>query len=222
MCNAGQPAAVSAPQGTPHAPSPAQIGAGGKVSEPEPAHAAAPSAAAHASHAHGAHWGVPEHKTAGHMGPNPSPEGPVSYAVQGHSRLEHHPRPTLQESRRAGDSGTSAGQVAHTRPTAGQPTAGQATYALPTPAHTSALVSAQAQSVSLLIQPPQQGATAVPTLPFGAALGEMPGQRAEQPGLMPGPCEQHAQHAASQVPHQEPPADSQQEAAQKPSVHDSK
>ena len=213
FCSAGQPVAI-APQGTPHAPSSAHAGGIGKAPEPIPAQAASQSAATPAAHAHGAIPGAPEHKAAVPKGIQPDSRG--LHAVQGHSGPEHDPRPTLQK---GSLSGITAGQAAHTLPMAGQHEAYQTTHALPAPAHTS-LPAALAHPVSLPMQPPQHRAATGPILPSGAAPMGRPGQRAEQPGVVPGPNVQHAQHAASQAPTQDAAPDSQQEATRKLLAHE--
>ena len=210
VCYAGQPVAVSAPQGAPHEPSSAHAGAVGKSIKPVPAHGAH-HGTAQASHVYSTHPQGTERKAAAQEGIQPESHG--VHAVQGHSSANVHPRPALQGLSRADLPSTPAGQAAHTLPMAGQPAAGQTTRALPTPANTSALPAAQAQPVSLPMQPPQQGATAVPTLPSGAAPVGRPGQRAEHPGLMPDA--QHAQQAARHGAIQDAPPDSWQEAAHK-------
>ena len=55
------------------------------------------------------------------------------------------------------------------------------------------LPAALAHPVSLPMQPPQHRAATGPILPSGAAPVGRPGQRAEQPGVVPGPDVQHAQ-----------------------------
>lgn len=206
VCFVGQPVPTTGPQGTPHAPSLARAGAGDRQSEPMP-DPAVPSQGGTVlvSPAHGADPGEAQHKAALPEEVHHRSHG--LHAVQDHSSAAHHLRPTLQGGSQAEVLGTPAGQTAH---------------ALSLPAHTSATPSMQAHAVFPHMRPPDQGGTALPAVPSGAAPEGRPNHRAEQLAGVPGQAGQHTHQTAGLGTTQEAPSDAQLEATQKPPPHEVK